>query len=220
MRKYILIVFLSAIIILSGCAKDAVENENSSSNSEKDNTAEDSTDKEKENENKESSSDESSKEEFDEVIHIEKELLDKEVPRNGVNDILSEKELKHDRNDDGSYTYQLTTQELEEIKEETKRYIEEDIVKGFLNSEEFSSLHDIEINEPYTKFTLVVDEDVYKDTRDAFAAYALSISSLFWQVLEGKDLDAYEIQVDMKDAESGEVFESVNYLEEDINYYD
>jgi len=43
---------------------------------------------------------------------------------------------------------------------------------------------------------------------------------LFWQVLEGKDLDSYEIQVNMKDKETDEIFESVNYLEEDINYYD
>ena len=218
MWKNILAVFLLAIIILSGCAEDTAENEDDSSDREENSTVEDSNDKEKENQ--ESNRNESSNEEFDEVIHIEKELLDKEVPISGVNDILSEKELKHDRNDDGSHTYMLSTQELEEIKEETQKYIEEDIVKGLVNSEDFLSLHDIEINEPYTKFTLVVDEEVYKDTRDAFAAYVLSTSSLFWQVLEGKDLDSYEVQVDMKDAESGEIFESVNYLEEDINYYD
>ncbi|MFD1416158.1 hypothetical protein [Oceanobacillus jeddahense] len=218
MWKHILVVFLSAIIILSGCANDTVENENSSSDSEKDNMVEDSNDEEKENQ--ESNSNESSEEEFDEVIHIEKELLDKGVPRRGVNDILSGRELEYERHDDESYTYKLTTQELEEIKEEVERGIEEDIVKEFADSEEMVSLHEIEVNEPYTKFTLIVDEDVYKDTRDAFAAYALSISSLFWQALEGKDLDSYEVQVDMKDAESGEIFESVNYLEEDINYYD
>lgn len=217
MQKHMLIVFLLAIIMLSGCAKDTEENENSSSESEKSSTVEDNMDKE--NENQASNSTESSKEALNEVIHIEKELLDKDVPKEGLNDILREKELEVDSNADESYTYKLTTQDLEEIKEETEKNIE-DMVQEVVNNEDFLSLQDIEINKPYTKFTLIVDEDVYKDTRDAFAAYGLSVSSLFWQALEGKDLDSYDVQVDMKDATSGEIFESVNYLEEDINYYD
>src|SRR5690625_2942300 len=77
--------------------------------------------------------------EHDEVIHIEKELLEKGVPRTGVNDILSKERLEFNKNEDESYTYNLTAHKLENVKQKTERFIEEEIVKGFADRDRKST---------------------------------------------------------------------------------
>ncbi|MBS4177745.1 hypothetical protein KHA89_09500 [Bacillus sp. FJAT-49731] len=125
-----------------------------------------------------------------------------EAKADGVKDIT--------KNDDGSLTYKMSKSVyndlMKEMKAGTREYIEE-----IKNSEDFVSIKDITHNKSFSEFTLVVDQEAFENSFDGFAALGLGMTGLFYQVFAGITAEDAKATISVKDAETGEVFNTLVY---------
>lgn len=116
------------------------------------------------------------------------------------------------KNDDGSVTYKMSKAQHKEMMQEMKASVTE-YVDELINGEDFASIKDVEYNKDFSKFTLVVDKEVFENSFDGFAAMGLAMSGMFYQIYDGVDAEKLKVKIDTVDHSTGEVFGTVNYPE-------
>ncbi len=113
-------------------------------------------------------------------------------------------------NDDGSFTYKMSKENHKEMLEKMKIELLETI-DHIKNDQDFVSVSDIKFNKSLDKFTLVVNQELYKNSIDGFAALAVGVTAMYYQLFTGLSEDEVIVTIDIKDEDSEVVFESVVY---------
>ncbi|GAA0307963.1 hypothetical protein GGQ92_002579 [Gracilibacillus halotolerans] len=167
---------------------------------------------------------ESTEEEEASDIEVDKNLLSVEIdiPANMVDDIETtiaqgeEEGFEITENDDGSLTYKMSKSRHKELMTDMRTNFEETF-NEFVNSEEFPSIQDIQPNKDFTEFTMVVDKNLYEESFDGFASITLGMAGAMYIVFDGQTpSDDFNILIDIEDAETGEVFDTIKFPE-DLN---
>ncbi|MBT2584223.1 hypothetical protein [Planococcus sp. ISL-109] len=115
-------------------------------------------------------------------------------------------------NDDGSITYKMSKSQHEEMMAEVATTVEE-AKDSITESGDFASIQAIETSDNYDRFTVQVDREAYENSFDGFATITLGVVGSLYQLFSGEDPDSYEVNIDMEDAETGEVFNTITYPE-------
>ncbi|OED31981.1 hypothetical protein BHE17_04685 [Planococcus maritimus] len=113
-------------------------------------------------------------------------------------------------NDDGSVTYKMSKAQHKEMMAELATSVEE-AKTDILESGDFPSIQSIETSDNYDRFTVNVDRESYEGSFDGFATITLGLVGSFYQLYDGADPDNYEVTLEMTDAETGEVFDTIVY---------
>lgn len=138
--------------------------------------------------------------EGEEEIDIDE--IKEEAKENGMKDAVL--------NNDGSVTYKMSKSTHRELLDEMKRGVEETIEET-INSEDFTSIKDIKTNKTYDKYEVIVDKEGFENGFDGFGILGVAFSSMYYQLFEGVNPDDYEVIMDIKDEETGEVFDTIIY---------
>lgn len=115
-------------------------------------------------------------------------------------------------NDDGSITYKMSKAQHEEMMQEVATSVEE-ATTTITESGDYPSIQAIETSDNYDHFTVQVDREAYENSFDGFATMTLGVVGSLYQLFNGEDPDSYEVVIEMEDAESGEVFNTITYPE-------
>lgn len=115
-------------------------------------------------------------------------------------------------NDDGSITYKMSKAQHEEMMQEVATSVEE-ATTTITESGDYPSIQAIETSDNYDHFTFQVDREAYENSFDGFATMTLGVVGSLYQLFNGEDPDSYEVVIEMEDAESGEVFNTITYPE-------
>lgn len=130
---------------------------------------------------------------------IDIEMLEADAEEMGIEDVKL--------NDDGSVTYKMTKSAHEEWLSEITTEIETSLTE-MVESGDFVSIKDITANNDYTEFTITVDQAAFENSFDGFAVFGIGISSSFYQLLDGKDPENYNVTINIVDEESGDVIDT------------
>jgi len=137
-----------------------------------------------------------------ELLDEDSEELEKDLEENWGGNIVDK--------DDTSVTVKMPKKEHAKMLKEFK----EDIETGFqelIDDEEFASIKDIKANKNFTSIKMLVDREGFENSFDGFSVFTVGISSMFYQVFDGKDLEKQKITIEIEDEASGEVFQEVVY---------
>lgn len=115
-------------------------------------------------------------------------------------------------NEDGSITYKMSKAQHKELMAELAKSVEE-AKNEITESGDFPSIQSIETSDNYDNFTVNVDREAYENSFDGFATMTLGMIGSFYQVYDGADADNFEVVIEMADAETGEVFDTITYPE-------
>ncbi|MFC2949651.1 hypothetical protein [Virgibacillus sediminis] len=113
-------------------------------------------------------------------------------------------------NDDGSLTYKMSKRKHRELMDEYKSEMNATI-EEMAGSGDLPSIQDITSNDSFSEFTMVVDQAAFENSFDGFAAVSLGFSGMFYQLLDGVDPDDYEVTINVENAESGEIIDTIIY---------
>ncbi|MBO1001650.1 hypothetical protein [Pseudogracilibacillus auburnensis] len=86
-----------------------------------------------------------------------------------------------------------------------------DMIAEIAEDEEFFSIQEITYNDDFTTINMVVDQDTFENSLDGFVTLSLGVSSLFYQVFNGKDIEKEKVTKSLEDAETKEVFSEIIY---------
>lgn len=115
-------------------------------------------------------------------------------------------------NDDGSLTYKMSKAQHKKMMDELATSMEE-AKSEITESGDYPSIQSIEASKNYDSFTVNVEREAYENSFDGFATMTLGMISSFYQLYDGANIDDYEVVIEMKDAETGEVFNTISYPE-------
>ena len=194
LRK-VFILFLMPLFILSACGKDEESNEKG---------------------------DVSKNDGENQSVEVDKGLLNVEITLPAS---FFEEEEDHDQmiadakadgvkdvivNDDGSLTYKMSKAKHKEMLAEMKMGLLE-TVDEIKDGEDFESIKDVKHNKSFSEFTLVVEQEMFEDSFDAFATMGIGMSAMLYQLFTGVSVDEYKVTIDIQAEESGEVIDTVVY---------
>ena len=108
------------------------------------------------------------------------------------------------KNPDGSVTYKMSKEKHKEMMKEMEDGIKESM-NEMANSEDYSSISEVTVNEDYNKFTLIVDKAAYENSFDSFAAFGLGMIGMYYQVFDGKNADEAKVEINVQDATTKEI---------------
>lgn len=114
------------------------------------------------------------------------------------------------KNPDGSYTVMLDKEKYAEQLKEYKSNIQstfEELTKNF------ASVQSIKANDDFTALTVVADKETFQNSLDSFAILGVAIGALTYQAFTGVAEEDMDVLIEVKDAETGEVFLSKHYPE-------
>lgn len=136
-------------------------------------------------------------EELDDIIAEAKE--------DGIGEVI--------KNEDGSITYKMSksvhTTYMKEMKNGFVEYVDE-----IKNSGEYPSISDVIYNDSLTEMTLVVDQEKYQNSFDGFVvSIGLGMMATLYQACEGVSPEEVKVTISVKNAETGEIFDTINYPE-------
>ncbi|RYG71935.1 hypothetical protein EU245_12445 [Lentibacillus lipolyticus] len=123
-----------------------------------------------------------------------------------------EEGIKVTQNDDGSLTYKMTKAKHEEMMDEMRSGVEESI-EEMKTSGDYQSIQDITANDSFSEFQLIVNKEKYNNSMDAFAILGLGMNGMMYQLFDGASEEDYDVTVQVKDADSGEIMDTVQYPE-------
>ena len=115
-------------------------------------------------------------------------------------------------NDDGSVTYKMSKSKHKEMMAELATSVEE-TKTDLVESGDFPSIKSVETNKDYTNFSINVDRAAYENSFDFFATMSAGMVGSFYQAFNGVKAEDMEVLIEVKDADTGEVIDSVVYPE-------
>ena len=125
-----------------------------------------------------------------------------EAKADGVDDVTV--------NADGSVTYKVSRAKYNEMLEESKKSLDE-FIEELKSGKDYTSIKDVKHNNSFTEFTLVVDRSAYENSFDGFAAFGLYFAAMFYQIIDGTDLEKTKTSIHIEDAATGDVFSTTIY---------
>lgn len=209
MKKKLLSVFFVSTLVLGACGGENTSSENDEEvsdeveNLSEDTEAEDNEDGKVEVDKKIINVDvtiPASLLEFDDDEEIDIDEIKKEAKESGIKKVV--------QNDDDSVTYTMSKSTHRELLDEMEKGVEETIDE-IINDEDFISIKDIKVNKNYDKYELIVDKEGFENSLDGFGVLGVALNSMYYQLFEGVEPDDYEVIIDIKDEETGEVFDTV-----------
>lgn len=210
MKKFAAIMFASGLA-LAACSSDS---EPETDPVEESGNAEDAMTDTQESEDTESSEDSQGVSVdqglFDVEVTIPAGFFEGEDPEQVAAEAEQEGIEKVTVNDDGSVTYKMSKAQHKEMMAELATSVEE-AKTDILESGDFPSIQSIETSDNYDRFTVNVDRESYEGSFDGFATITLGLVGSFYQLYDGADPDNYEVTLEMTDAETGEVFDTIVY---------
>lgn len=138
----------------------------------------------------------------DEVVDVEE--LAGDMKEKGVKEVKA--------NDDGSVTLVISKSKHKELLKEMKADTEASL-REIAENEDFPSIKEITHNKNFSQITMLVSKEEYENSMDVFAVFGLGMSGMIYQIFEGTDYDKINVQVNIQDADTKEVIESVTYPE-------
>jgi len=116
------------------------------------------------------------------------------------------------KNDDGSLTYKMSKSKHKEMMKDLKERIVKS-VEELKTSEDFASINDVAYNKSFSEFTLTVNKEKYEGSFDALASFGLALAGMYYQLLNGADVEDYNVTINFKDESNGKVFDTMVYPE-------
>ena len=113
-------------------------------------------------------------------------------------------------NEDGSVTYKMSKSEHKEMLEEMATSVE-DAKKEIVESGDYASVQAIENSNTYDSFTVKVDREAFENSFDGFATMTLGLIGTYYQAFDGSDPEELHVEIELKDAATGEVFDTIVY---------
>nr|WP_245698302.1 hypothetical protein [Sporosarcina ureilytica] len=114
------------------------------------------------------------------------------------------------KNEDGSLTYKMSKAKHKEMLDEMKDTIIEQ-VNELETGEDFPSIQTVSYHKAFKEFTLQVDKEQYENSFDGLATIGLGLVGVYYQVLDGTDIEQTKVMIHLEDAATGEVFDSMVY---------
>ena len=114
------------------------------------------------------------------------------------------------QNEDGSLTYKMSKATHEKLMKETADHVLKTIDE-LKSGENFKSIQDVTYNDSFSEFTLVVDQPAYEGGFDGFAAFGIGMVALIYQTYDGVPQEKRRVTIDIKDQNSGEIFDTIIY---------
>ncbi|WP_337019455.1 hypothetical protein [Oceanobacillus massiliensis] len=165
-------------------------------------------------------------EESDESLNVDKGLLNVEVTLppsfyesedKDIETIIEEAEAEEGikevtENSDGTLTYKMSKSKHKEMMKEMESDISS-TMEEIVTSEDYVSIQDVKADNSFSDFTLVVDREAFENSFDGFASLTLGMSGMLYQLFDGASPDEYNVKISIEDATTGEVFDTVDYLE-------
>lgn len=139
------------------------------------------------------------------IFFEEERLLDDafmEAEKNNVEDVT--------QNQNGSVTFAMTTEQHKNLLKDLEKDLKEKIDK-IKQSESTPSIKDIYHNERFSEFTMIVDEEKYKEGFDGFATLSLGTAGMYYQMFSGEDINDSEVTIKLENEGTGEVFDKMIY---------
>jgi hypothetical protein len=116
------------------------------------------------------------------------------------------------QNEDGSITYKMTKAKHSELMDELDKEVQ-NTMDSITSDEDLASIEEVTSDSDHSNFTLVVAQEAYENSFDGFAALGLGMSGMLYQLFDGADPDQLDVEINVEDSETGEVFSTVNYPE-------
>lgn len=130
------------------------------------------------------------------------DVIEKAEKEEGIKEVV--------QNEDGSITYTISKAKHKELMKDLARDINEEI-KEIKTDDDFVSIQDIEANDSFSKFTMKVNREKFENSLDGFAALGLALQGMLYQVFDGGDKDDIQVTIDITDADTGELIDTVIY---------
>ncbi|ARI76345.1 hypothetical protein [Halobacillus mangrovi] len=218
--KKLLFVLVAFLFVLGACGND------SSSESEAEG-AETTEQKEESKANEDSQSGESTNadEDKDSSISVDKNLTNVkvtlpksflEMQQTDFEQVKAEAEAAGVKevvdNGDGTITYKMSKKQHKEMMQEMEKQMKRSI-EDIKTSGDFPSIKDIEANSSFSKITMKVDQEAYENSFDGFATMGVGMTGMFFQVFDGANPDDYNVTIEVVNADTGEVFDTIHYPE-------
>lgn len=115
-------------------------------------------------------------------------------------------------NEDGSVTYKMSKSQHQEMMEELEASIDE-TKTAIVDSGDFPSIKGLEISNDYETYTLQVDREAFENSFDGVATLSIGIVGSYYQAFDGVDSEDMHVEIDLEDADTGEVFQTIVYPE-------
>lgn len=115
-------------------------------------------------------------------------------------------------NEDDSVTYKMSKSKHEELMDELAKSVEEAKTE-IVESGDFPSVQKVETNKDYSKFTVSVDHAAFENSMDGFATMSLGLVGSYYQAFNGIDAADMKVEIELEDAATGEVFNTIVYPE-------
>lgn len=123
-----------------------------------------------------------------------------EARKGGINSVVL--------NDDGSITYKMSRAVHKTIMQEMRESFNEMIDDLKTDSE---SIKDVKYNKKLSAVTLTVEREIFENSFDGFSIFGLGIGAMYYQLFDGVKADDIAVSIDIVDASTGEVFNTVVY---------
>ncbi|WP_033542881.1 hypothetical protein [Planococcus sp. CAU13] len=149
---------------------------------------------------------------FNVEVTIPASFFEGEDPEQAAADAEAEGVGEATVNEDGSVTYKMSKARHKELMEELATSMEE-AKNEITESGDFPSIQSIESSKNYDNFTVNVDREAYENSFDGFATMTLGMIGSYYQIYDGADADSFEVVIEMADAATGEVFDTITYPE-------
>jgi hypothetical protein len=109
-------------------------------------------------------------------------------------------------NPDGSVTYRMSKMRHRELMQEINASLRESLVTL---PDDFSSVQEVTVNQDVTAFRIVADQAAYESSLDGFVIFAIAMQAGMYHLFDGATSDSYRVTIDLVDAASGTVFDTV-----------
>lgn len=113
-------------------------------------------------------------------------------------------------NDDGSVTYKMSKSVHNKIMKEMEDGVL-DYVKEIKESGDYVSIKDVTHNKSFSEFTLAVDQELYENSFDGFVSMGIGMMAMYYQLFDGVDPDNYKVTISIKNADTGDIFNTIIY---------
>lgn len=114
------------------------------------------------------------------------------------------------KNGDGSVTYTMPKSAHDQMMKEMADGIT-DFIKELKAGEDFKSVQDVTHNKGFNEFALTVKKEQYENSFDGFAVFGLALQGMFYQAFNGVKEDKLKVTIQLKDADTNKVFDTVTY---------
>lgn len=194
-------------ILLAGCGNETSETEQVEQSAQE--TEIDEENQATETEVEEETSDEGSIE-VDKGLFSTELTLPAELSETFEPDELALEEANITQNEDGTVTIKMSRSQHQGLLDEMRETIT-DSVEELKTDENFQSFKDIEYNNDFSEFSIIVDREVYESGFDGFGIFGLAIQALYYQVFEGRNPEELSSTFEVQDEATGEVFSTIVY---------